>query len=64
MKHLDEIPTLLFRELRKSLEDTLKTICGHMEEKELCPGCYCSLVAEVARDMAKKYEEGANHATH
>ena len=62
MKHLDQIPLKLFKEMKEAADTAVNDMIKVLEDNGICPVCVCNLIAEAANSAAERFE--GNATTH
>jgi len=61
MKHLDEISSADFIEMKAGADAAVNDMVKYMLDNEVCPVCACYLMAEAAKAAAKRLERKVGH---
>lgn len=60
MIHFDKLKSDDFEDIRKLIEATLSGMAEVLEQRGLCPACFCHMVGELAKDMGEMYQDKAD----
>ena len=62
MKHLDEISSSAFIEMKNGADAAVSDMIKYMLNNKVCPICACYLMAEAAKAAAIRLERKTGHA--